>query len=121
MKTHAFKLLAAILAGGAMLAATPALADRDHWRDDDREWRGHDHGHRHGHYRKFRDEERVVIRERVIERRPIVREYRYYERPVELYAPAPVYAPVYAAPRVYSRSPAITIGVDIPPLVIPLR
>ncbi|BAL22967.1 hypothetical protein [Azoarcus sp. KH32C] len=117
MKSNAFKLLAAIFAGGAMLAAIPAHADRD---DD---WG--DRGHHYGHYKKHwdRDGERVVIRERIIERRPVVREYRYYERPVEFYAPAPVYAPavpVYA-PRVYRRDPAITIGVDIPPLVIPLR
>lgn len=129
MKTNAFTLLAAILAGGALVTALPAHADRDGWRDNHREWRdddrGHRHGHGHGHYKRFRDRERVVIRERYIERRPVVREYSYYERPVEFYAPAPVYAPVpipmYGPPRVYSRSPAITIGVDIPPLVIPLR
>ncbi|MCC4117409.1 hypothetical protein LLG90_18805 [Aromatoleum toluclasticum] len=119
MKSKTLKLLAAMIAGGALIAATPAHADRDHWRDDGyREWRGD--GHRHGHYKKFRDSERVVIRERIVERRPVVREYRYYERPIGYYAPAPVYAPVYA-PRIYPRDPAITIGVDIPPLVIPLR
>ncbi|NMG30120.1 hypothetical protein [Aromatoleum evansii] len=122
MKSKTLKLLAAMIAGGALIAATPAHADRDHWRDDGyREWRDHDRGHRHGHYKKFRDRERVVIRERIVERRPVVREYRYYERPIGYYAPAPVYAaPVYA-PRIYPRDPAITIGVDIPPLVIPLR
>ncbi|SIR34833.1 hypothetical protein SAMN05421829_113117 [Aromatoleum tolulyticum] len=119
MKSKALKLLAAMIAGGTLIAATPAHADRDHWRDDGyREWRGDDH--RHGHYKKYRDRERIVIRERIVERRPVVREYRYYERPIGYYAPAPVYAPVYA-PRYYPRDPAITIGVDIPPLVIPLR
>lgn len=121
MKTNALKLLAAIVAGGALLTSLPAQAGRDDWRDDGhREWRGDGHRHGHGHYKKFRDRERVVIRERIIERRPVVREYRYYERPVEYYAPAPIYAPVYE-PRFYRRDPAITIGVDIPPLVIPLR
>ena len=114
MKSKTLKLLAAMIAGTSLIAATPAHADRDGWRDN-----GWGEGHRHGHYKKFRDE-RVVIRERIVERRPIVREYRYYERPIGYYAPAPVYAPVYA-PRYYPRDPAITIGVDIPPLVIPLR
>lgn len=120
MKMHARKLLAALVAGSAMLLTLPAHADRDHWRGDGhrewrgdgyREWRGDDRGHRHGHYKKFRNHERVVIRERIIERRPIVREYRYYERPVEYYAPAPV----------YSRDPALVIGVSIPPIIIPFR
>lgn len=113
MKTNALKLLAAIVAGGVLVTALPAHAD-----DDDDDWG--DRGHHYGHYKKFRGREGVVIRERIIERRPIVREYRYYERPIGYYAPAPVYAPVYA-PRYYPRDPAITIGVDIPPLVIPLR
>ena len=119
MKIPARKLLAALVTGGAMLLTLPAHADRDRWRGDDhsewrghdREWRGHDRVHRHGHYKKFRDYERVVIRERIIEHRPIVREYRYYERPVEYYAPAPV----------YSRDPALVIGVSIPPIIIPFR
>lgn len=114
MKTTALKLLAAIVAGGALLTSLPAQAGRDDWRDD-RGWREHRHEHRHGHghYKKFRDHdrERVVIRERIIERRPVVREYRYYERPVEYYAPAPV----------YSRDPALVIGVSVPPIVIPFR
>lgn len=114
MKPKALKLLAAIVAGGALITALPAHADRD----DDWGERGHRHGH--GHYKHYRDSERVVVRERIIERRPVVREYRYYERPVEYYAPVIAPLPVYA-PRAYSREPAITIGVDIPPLVIPLR
>lgn len=120
MKSNVLKLLTAVIAGSALLTALPAQAGRDDWREDRHEWRDHDRGHRHGHYKKFRDHERVVIRERIVERRPVVREYRYYERPIGYYAPAPVYAPVYA-PRIYPRDPAITIGVDIPPLVIPLR
>lgn len=113
MKTNALKLLSALIAGAALLTALPAQA-RDDWREDRRdwrEWRDHDRGHKHGHYKKFRDRERVVIRERIIERRPVVREYRYYERPVEYYPAVPV----------YSRDPALVIGVSIPPIVIPFR
>lgn len=116
MKTKALKLLSALIAGAALLAALPAQA-RDDWREDRRdwrEWRDHDRGHRHGHYKKFRDRERVVIRERIIEHRPVVREYRYYERPVEYY-------PAYPVAPVYSRDPALVIGVSIPPIVIPFR
>ncbi|MCK0507083.1 hypothetical protein [Aromatoleum anaerobium] len=129
MKSHTLKLLAALVAGGAMLTALPAHADRgdrewrghdrewrDHdrdWRRHDREWRDDDRGHRHGHYKKHwkHDHERVVIRERIVERRPVVREYRYYERPSYYVPPAPV----------YSRDPAIVIGVSVPPIVIPIR
>lgn len=117
MKTNTLKLLSALIAGAALLASVPAQAGDD-WREDRREWRDwrdHDRGHRHGHYKKFRDRERVVIRERIIERRPVVREYRYYD-----YAPVIAPVPVYA-PRYYPREPAITIGFDIPPVVIPLR
>lgn len=125
MKSHTLKLLAALVAGGAMLTAVPAHADRgDHrewrghdreWRDHDREWRDHDRGHRHGHYKKHwkHDRERVVIRERIIERRPVVREYRYYERERPSYYVPPT--------PVYSRDPAIVIGVSVPPIVIPIR
>ena len=120
MKAQSLKLLAALVAGAAMMVAVPAHADRDGWRDHDRDgWRSHDRGwddrgHRHGHHRKHwkhADRERVVIRERIIERRPVVREYRYYESPSRYYAPAPV----------YSRDPSIVIGVSVPPIVIPIR
>ena len=109
MKSHTLKLLDALVAGGAMLTALPAHADRG----DHREWRDHDRGYRHGHYKKHwkHDHERVVIRERIVERRPVVREYRYYERPSYYLPPAPV----------YSRDPAIVIGVSVPPIVIPIR
>jgi hypothetical protein len=122
MKSPAFvvKLLAALFAGGALFTALPAAAhDRDGWRDrqfdrhdryDRRDWRD-DHrgrGHARGHYKERWDRhDRVVIKEKVIVRRPAVREYHYYERP----------APVYS----YGRAPAIVIGVDVPPIVIPLR
>lgn len=113
MKSHFVKLLAALVAGGALLVAVPAHADRE-WRDDDRHWRDDDRGHRHGHHKhwKHRDRERVVIRERIIERRPVVKEYHYHERPSRYYGPAY---------PVYSRDPAVVIGVQVPPIVIPLR
>lgn len=116
MKTSMKTLIAAALATTALFTALPASADNDRWDRHDRgEWRD-DHpgrGHGWGHHRYWgpRYEERVVIRER-----PVYRDYYY---------PAPVYpAPVYYAPppvRYYPRNPAIVIGVDVPPLVIPLR
>lgn len=121
MKSTTLKLLAVLAAGATLLTAAPAHADRDghrEWRDHDRgEWRDHHRGRHHGHHRRHWGEERVVVRERYIERRPVVREYGYYERPVEYYAPAPIYAP---AP-VYSRNPGLVIGVSLPPIVIPFR
>lgn len=136
MKSPAFtlKLLAAVLAGGALLTSLPAQAGRDdddhrHWRherhadhrdyrpsyyrDDHRHWDDHrGRGHKRGHYKErwesrheYRD--RVVIKEKVIvKHRPVVREHYYYE-------PYPRYS--------YSRDPAIVIGVNVPPIVIPLR
>ena len=67
-------------------------------------------------YKKHRDwDERTVYRERVIIReRP--RHYRerevhhhYYQQPMPSYGYG------------YSRSPALVIGVNIPPLIIPLN
>jgi hypothetical protein len=124
MKSHTLRLLAALVAGGALLTAVPAHADRE-WRGDERGWRGDDdrgwrderrwgdddRGWRHGRHHRHWDGDRVVIRERIIERRPVVREYRYYEQPSGYYVPAPV----------YSRDPAVVIGVSIPPIVIPFR
>lgn len=93
-------LAAALLCGALTLGAGAAHADRDHWRHPGKGWK-----HHHHHYHPD-----TVIRERVIIReRP-----RYYERH---YYPAPAY---YPAP-VYRRDPAVVIGVQIPPLVIPLR
>lgn len=118
MKTTG-KWLAA-LAGALLLLSTGAAhADRDHWRDRaHREWRHPDkyhHDHRRwdppGHRRDYRDD-------RDYGRRPIViREHyitpRYIDRDIYHYYPP--------APRYYRRDPAITIGVDVPPIVIPLR
>lgn len=107
MNTKALSLVTALLCGGLLAGATPALAhgdryDRDDgWRERGRGW-GH---HKHHHHRYGPD---TVVRERVIIReRP-----RYYEQRSYYYdAPAPV----------YRRDPAVVIGVQVPPLVIPLR
>ncbi len=103
------KLLAALFAGGALLTALPAHAGRDddrrhYYDDDDRGWRGEHRGR--GYYKeRHKHRERVVIKEKVIiKERPVVREYHYHERPS------------YS----YSRDPAIVIGVNVPPIVIPL-
>lgn len=110
MKTTMRTLLTALAAATLMLGAGTASADRggrdDHW--EGRGWRGHDHwrGDRH-HHRHWRDHDRrVVVRERVV-----IREQPVYGG----YWPAPVYAaPVYA-------DPSVVIGVNLPPIVIPLR
>lgn len=112
------KLLAVLLCSG-LLAAGGAAEARG---GDDREYRGrgwddrkHEHRHRHrdrDHYRGYGDS-RTIIRERVIVRE-VPRRYRerevreyYYEQPYPAYG--------------YSRSPAVVIGVNIPPLIFPLR
>lgn len=115
MQTQLKTLLAATLAGAALFTALPASAGGDHWdRGDghDRgEWRDGPRGHGWGHHKhwgpRYIERERVVIQER-----PVYRDY-YYEAPVRYYAPPPV--------RYYRRDPAIVIGLDVPPLVIPLR
>lgn len=108
MKTTLKSLLAATLAGAALFTALPASADDDRWdRRDRHEWRddhrGHGHGgghHKHWRHHHHHHVDRVVIREQ-----PVYRDY-YYEAPVR-----------YG----YARNPAIVIGLDVPPLVIPLR
>ena len=105
------KIVTAPLCGGILAAAAPAAhADRD---DRGPRWGHHKHHYKHDHKHRRHWDERTVYREKVIIReRP--RYYRepeihnhYYERPHRSYS--------------YSRSPAVVIGVDIPPLVIPLR
>jgi len=98
MKLATRSLLAALLGALTLGAASPTLADGDrYWK------RGHGH-HKHWH-RHGRDV--VVIREP---------RFFYREPVVVIREPAVVYRePVY----VYPRRPALTIGLDIPPLVIP--
>lgn len=114
MKTSLKSLIAATLAGAALFTALPAHADRDGWdRGDRHEWRDDHRGPGWGHHPhwggpRYVERERIVVRER-----PVYRDY-YYEEPVRYYAPPP---PV----RYYPRNPAIVIGLDVPPLVIPLR
>ena len=105
--------LIAALAGLALAPAASAH-DRDWDHDHDR-----GHGHGWGHYKHERywggygwAPRPVYVRERVYAPAPVVVERAYYP------PPAPVY---YAQPAYYPARPAITIGVNIPPIVIPLR
>lgn len=116
------KILVALLCG-SVLAMGSTLAQADDRGPRGKAW-GHSKHHHHKHYKhkkhdrhgrdhRYRDQ-RTVYRERVI-----VREAPRYYR-----TPAPVVNNYYyPAPRsyAYSRDPAIVIGVDIPPVVIPLR
>lgn len=110
MKSQTTKLLVAIVGCGALLTSAPAWSgDRHHsghnsWGyGEAREWpgyRGYERGHKH---------HRRSIKEKVI-----VREYHYYEpREPRRYRHETKYR--------YARDPAIVIGVNIPPIVIPLR
>lgn len=106
MKLPIARTLFAVAAGAlALTAATGAYAH-----GDDDHWRGRGWGH-HKHHHDWRDDHRryydgpTVIRERVI----------VHDEPVVIAAPR------YYEPRYYRRDPAVVIGVDIPPLVIPLR
>ncbi len=100
MKLATRSLLAALLGALTLGAASSALAGGD------RHWRG---GHGHGHHKHWRGHGRDVV---------VIREPRFFYREpvVVIREPAVVYRePVY----VYPRRPALTIGLDIPPLVIP--
>lgn len=107
MKPTTLRYLAPILLCGGLLAALPAQAHGDRYdRGDRAEWRHRHWGHPHRHHFHGREtvvRERVIIRERP---RYYEEEVRYYERP---------------AYRAYRHDPAVVIGVQIPPLVIPLR
>ncbi len=115
------KLLTALICSGLLVTAGAAQArddDHDHrgWGHHKHHYKHHNkHDHKHHNKRGYRDwrDGRTVYRERVIVRErpvyyhvPVVRE-RYYEQPYRSYS--------------YGRSPAVVIGIDIPPLVIPLR
>ncbi|MGD9869715.1 MAG: hypothetical protein AB7S63_01545 [Thauera sp.] len=117
------KLLTVLLCSGLLAGAGAAEARGDR---DDRGWdkprhaqsykyrHSNKHAYKHAHKRSHRGwDERRVVRERVIVReRP--RHYR------ETIVHEHYYEPRYRSYS-YSRSPALVIGVDIPPLVIPLR
>lgn len=142
MKALSLALLVALFAGSALLVTpSPAEArddrfehrewrhdrgdwrhdrrdwrdDRRDWRDGRRDWRDDRRGHARGHS-KHKHAKTVVIKRAPVHRTVIVRERHYhaYPPPRYVYEPAPVY-------RGYARDPAIVIGVDIPPIVIPIR
>lgn len=93
--THAAR--AAIIGVVALAASSVALA-HDRARNADYGHHGHGWGHskRPGHSHRHH----VVVREQVVIQQP---PQMIYER------------------RAYYPSPAIVVGIDIPPLVIPLR
>lgn len=105
------KIVTALLCASVLGAAAPAAhADRD---DRGPRWDHQKHHYKHEHKHRRHWDERTVYREKVIirerpryYREPVIHNH-YYERPYRSYS--------------YSRSPAVVIGVDIPPLVIPLR
>ena len=112
--TKTRKTIAALLCGG-LLAATGAAHAHGGDRWDDRGGRSYQKHHKHykhykhytHHHKHARGGPRVIRETVVVRERPRYyreREVHYYERPVR-----------------YSRSPAIVVGVDIPPLVFPLR
>jgi hypothetical protein len=114
MKTKALSLglLVALFAGSALLVApAPAQArhDRHEWRHDHRGY-GPPHGHARGHHKPMYVKKVVVMRPPV-HRTVVVHEHHYHAYPPAYVYPAPV----------YSRDPAIVIGVSVPPIVIPLR
>jgi Ni/Co efflux regulator RcnB len=120
MKVRTHLLLAAVFGVAALAAAGSAAADghRDYrpgvawsrhgdW-DDHRGWRDHRDWDRW----RDRDHYRWVIRDRPL----IVPGAPAY------YGPPVYYQPGYTYYRYgYPRHPSVVIGIDVPPLVIPLR
>jgi Ni/Co efflux regulator RcnB len=108
MKNVVRGIATVLVASAAFVAAVPAFAhgDRDRY-----EHRGHRYGHDHRHWQDRHGAHHshahgVVVRERIVVERPVAIERRVFvERPV-------VYLPL---------EPSIVIGVNLPPLVIPLR
>lgn len=99
------KTLTALLCG-CVLATGATAAHADRWDDRGPGWGHKKHHHKHwGGHTVYR--ERVIVRERPRYYRPPVVHHHYYEEPYRSYR--------------YSRSPAVVIGVDIPPIVIPIR
>ena len=108
MKTS--KLILAVVAGSAALAAAPAFADRDRFE--------HDRGWHHGwerHHRHFAP--RVVVVPA-----PAPRVFYpsgvYYTPPPVVYQSAPVYPPApvyYSVPApVYAPQPGVSIRFNVP-------
>jgi hypothetical protein len=112
--TLAQKLLTILLCGGLLATAGAAEARGDRGWDKPRHSQSYKHSHKHAYKHGHRGwDDRRVVRERVIvHERP-----RYYRETV---VHNHYYEPAYRSYS-YSRSPALVIGVDIPPLVIPLR
>ncbi len=104
-----------LIAALAGLAFAPVVSAHDRDWDD----HGHNHGRGHGwghherHWDAYRPAPRpVVVRERIYAPpRPVIIEHAYYPQP----------APVYYERPYYASRPAVTIGINIPPIVIPLR
>ncbi|MCV2219691.1 hypothetical protein [Thauera sp. Sel9] len=103
------RILAALICGGVLAAAAPAMAG-----GHDRGW--HQKKHHHAQHRGW--DKRTVYREKVIIRE---RPRHYREREVHHHHH---YAPPYRERSygyAYGRAPAVVIGFDVPPIVIPLR
>jgi hypothetical protein len=103
MKKYRYPLAAALVGALALGVAGPALAKHDGYGPPGDGWEHHKHHHHHHG-----------------------RDVAYYGPPPVLVRPAPVIVPqpVYYEPAYYyppRRSPSVVIGVDIPPVVIPLR
>jgi hypothetical protein len=97
MKT-AMKLTFAAVIAALSLSAIPSWADNGHWKHE-RGW--HDRGwHDRGWHRRHFDDVLVIREPRYVYREPAY----VYREPVYVYRP---------------HRPAVVIGVDIPPLVIP--
>lgn len=117
--TLARKLLTVLLCGGllATTATAQARGDRDDYRGD-RYSHQYKHHYKHDHKRHYRHDsrrwsDRRGYREKVIVHRGPP---RYRETVIHHH-----YAPPYRSYGYGRYDPAITIGVDIPPIVIPLR
>lgn len=132
MKNTGRKMLGVVIALMTLGSALPASAEGrrgDDRQGSQREWRGDDRRDRHWRAPRVRE----VVRERVVERRwqPMRSAQRHHYRHHH-YRAAPRYerrtvvreSNYYYGDRAvnyYGRSPAIVLGVSIPPLVIPLR
>lgn len=102
--------LAAAFVGAALLA--PVASAEAHDRGERHEWR-HDNGWHHGHHKHHHHHHRHQSNVHYGSSTVI------YQQPYYVAPPPPVvYRPAYYG---YGPEPAVTIGVSIPPLVIPLR